>query len=191
MKRSDPTTFADRVLRTSSGERRWWPVLGPIAAIALAVSLVLPASRHQWVLSVLRRPTYYTALSFNDASALPTTAAKGSRIPVSFTIGNQEGRTLTYEYVVSESDPTSFFQTMATAAHTLGPGHTWTVSINVKANCSLVPPCRIRVSVPGHPERIDLLVTLKPAEHKHHAKKSKRHAKKSSHRASRHHARRT
>lgn len=191
MKRSEPTSFADRVLRTRSGERRWWPVLGPIAAIALAVSLVLPASRHQWALSVSRRPAHYTALAFNDASALPTTAAKGSQIPVSFTIGNQEGRTLTYDYVVSESDPANFSQTMATAAHTLRPGHTWTVSISVKAACSLVPPCRIRVSVPGHPERIDLLVTLKPAEHKRHAKKSRHHARKSSQRASRHNARRT
>ncbi|HYK32789.1 MAG TPA: hypothetical protein VEV63_12540 [Streptosporangiaceae bacterium] len=173
-----------RVLRTSSGERRWWPVLGPIAAIALAASLVLPASRHQWELSIFRQPARYTALSFKDASELPTTAISGSRIPVSFTIGNQEGRTLTYKYVVSESDPANFPQTMATAARTLGPGRTWTVSLDVKATCSLVPPCRIVVSVAGHPERIDLLVTLTPAVHKHHARKS-------SHRASRHHARRT
>jgi hypothetical protein len=159
-------------------------VLGPIAAIALAVSLVLPASRHQWQLSVFLQPARYTALSFKDASELPSTAISGSRIPVSFTIGNQEGRTLTYKYVVSESDPANFSQTMATAARTLGPGHTWTVALDVKATCSLVPPCRIDVAVAGHPEHIDLLVTLQPAVHKHHARKS-------SQQASRHHARRT
>ena len=159
-------------------------MLGPIAAIALAVSLVLPASRHQWVLSIFRQPARYTALSFSDAWELPSTAISGSRIPVSFTIGNQEGRTLTYQYVVSESDPANFSQTMATATRTLEPGRTWTVSLDVKATCSLVPPCRIEVSVAGHPERIDLLVTLKPAAHRHHAGNS-------SHRASRHHARRT
>ena len=166
---------------TSSGERRWWPVLGPIAAVALAVSLLLPASRHQWVLSIFHQPARYTALSFDDASELPTTANKGNAMPISFTIGNQEGRTQTYRYVVSESDPVNLSQTIASASRTLGPGRTWNVSIEVKAACSLVPPCRVEVSVPGHPERIDLLVTLKPAEHKHHARKSRR--------ASRHHAR--
>jgi hypothetical protein len=159
-------------------------MLGAIAAIAVAISLVLPASRHQWALSIFRQPARYTSLSFNDAWELPTTAVSGSRIPVSFSIGNQEGRTLTYTYVVSESDPASFSQTMATAARTLESGRTWTVSIDVKATCSLVPPCRIEVAVPGHPERIDLLVTLKPAV-------PKRHAGTSSHRASRRHARRT
>lgn len=153
-------------------------------AVALTVSLLLPASRHQWALSIVRQPARYTTLSFNEAWELPTTAPSGSRIPISFMIGNQEGRTLTYKYVVHESDPLDFSATMATASRTLGPGRTWTVSIDVKATCSLVPPCRIQVSVPGHPETIDLLVTLKPAVHKHHARKK-------SHRASRQHARRT
>lgn len=166
-----------------SGERRWWPVLAPIAVIALAVSLLLPASRHQWALSVFRQPSRYTALSFNDASELPNTANRGTPIPISFTIGNQEGRTLTYTYVVSESDQANFFQTMATAARTLEPGRTWTVALDVKPTCG-PSPCRIQVSVRGHPERIDFLVILKAAEHKHHTRKS-------SHRAGRHHARRT
>jgi hypothetical protein len=151
-------------------------VLGPIAAIALAVSLLLPAGRHQWVLSIFRQPTRYTALSFNDAWELPTTAIRGSPIPISFTIGNQQGRTLTYRYVVIESDPVNLSQTMATATRVLGPGRTWTVSIEVKATCSLVPPCRIQVSVPGHQSHIDFLVTLKPAQHKHHGRKPSRRA---------------
>ena len=188
MKRSDPTStagIADRVFRTSSGERRWWPVLGPVAAIALAVSLVLPASRHQWVLSVFRQPARYTALAFNDAWELPTTVDRGNLIPISFTIGNQEGQALNYRYVLSESDPVNLSQTLATDSRTLGPGRTWTVSVDVKLTCSLVPPCRIQVAVPGRPERIDFLVTVKPAVRKRH------HAKKSSHTSGRHRARRT
>lgn len=185
MKRSDPTRLRDRVLRTSSGERRWWPIVGTIALVALAVSLVLPESRHQWVLSVFRQPTRYTALSFNDAWELPATANRGSPIPVSFTIGNQEGRTLTYSYVVSESDPANFFQTMATATRTLRPGRRWTVALAVKPTCG-PSPCRIQVAVPGHPERLDFLVILKAAAHKHH----RHHRRKSSHRAGRRHARR-
>lgn len=183
MQRSDPTSLADRDLRANSGERRWWPVLGPIAAIALAVSLLLPAGRHQWALSIFRQPTRYTALSFNDAWELPATANRGSPIPISFTIGNQQGRTLTYRYVVTESDPANFSQTMATAARTLEPGRRWTVAIAVKPTCG-PSPCRIQVSVPGHPERIDFLVILKAAVREHHARKSSR-------RAGRHHARRT
>jgi len=179
MKRSDPTRSAGR---------RWWPVLGPFAAIALVISLLLPGSRHQWALSIFRQPARYTALSFNEAWELPATANRGSKIPISFTIGNQEGRTLTYRYVVTESDPLNLSQSMATAARTLGPGSAWTVSIDVKATCSLVPPCRIQVSVPGHHGRIDFLVTLKPAVHKH---VRKHRARKSSRRTSRHRARRT
>lgn len=183
MKRSHPPgVAADRVLRTRAGERRWWPVLGAAGAIAIAVSVALPAGRHQWALSVFRQPTLYTALSFNNASELPTTVHEGSPIAISFTIGNQEGRTLTYRYVLSESDPVNLSQPLATVARTVGPGRTWTVSTDVRLTCSLVPPCRVQVSVPGHPEHIDFLVTLKPAVHKHHSKKSP-------HRASRHHAR--
>lgn len=184
MKRSDPASTPGRIFQTNSGERRWWPALGAIAAVALAVSLLLPAGRHQWALSIFRQPIRYTALAFDDAAELPTTATSGSAIPISFTIGNQEGRTLTYRYVVREADPLSFSRTMATAARTLGPGRTWTVSVNVKLICSLVPPCRIQVAVPGHAERIDFLVILKHAERKHRARKPSRSA-------SRHHARRT
>jgi len=150
----------------------------------VAVSLLLPAGRHQWALSIFRQPAHYTVLAFKDASGLPTTGISGSAIPVSFTVGNQEGRTLTYRYVVREADPLDFSATMATAARRLGPGRTWTVSVDVKLRCSLVPPCRIQVSVPGHPERIDFLVILKHAARKHKARKSSRSA-------SRHHVRRT
>jgi hypothetical protein len=176
---------ADRVLRTSAGERRWWPVLGAIAAIALVVSLLLPGSRHQWALSIFRQPARYTTLAFNDAGDLPATAITDSPVPISFTLANQQGRTLTYTYVVRQSDPPplNITQTMATASRTLGPGRTWTVSIDVRPTCGL-SPCRIQVSVPGHPEKIDFLVILKAAVHK-------RHASKSSQSASRHHARRT
>lgn len=183
MRQSDPVSVAGGILRTNSGERRWWPVLAPIALIALVASLLLPAGRHQWALSVFRQPAKYTALSFNDAWELPASANRGSPIPISFTIGNQEGRTLSYTYVVSESDQANFSQTMATAARTLEPGRTWTVTLDVRPTCG-PSPCRIQVSVPGHPEHVDFLVILKAAEHKHHARKSSR-------RNGRHHARRT
>jgi hypothetical protein len=160
-------------------------LLGAIAAIALAVSLLVPAGRHQWALSIFRQPARYTALAFRYGWELPTTAVSGNQMPISFTIGNQEGRALTYTYVIRESEPPplTFSRVLTTAARRLGPGKTWTVAIAVRPTC-VVSPCRIQVSVPHHRERIDLLVTVTGAEHK-------RHGKKPSHRSSRRHARRT
>lgn len=155
-------------------------MLGPIAIIAIVVSLLLPASRHQWALSTIRQPAHYTALDFNEAWELPTASIIGRPIPISFTIANQEGQALTYTYVVRESDPLNFSQTLGTATRTVGPGRAWTVTIDVRPTCGL-SPCRIQVAVPGHPEKIDFLVVLKPGQH---------HARKTSHRKGRHSARR-
>jgi hypothetical protein len=139
-------------------DRRWWPILVPLALVALAASLVLPAGRHQWALSLFRQPTYYTALSFNRASALPTTAAENALVPFSFTIGNHEGRTITYRYLVTETAAGSKSRVMKQSTKVVVAGAESTVSVAVRFSCAL-SPCTVQVSLPGHPETIDFLMT--------------------------------
>jgi O-antigen/teichoic acid export membrane protein len=142
-----------------TGRRRWWPWLTALAALAVGVSLTLPGGRHQWALSLFRQPAHYTALSFNQAQNLPTMAIKGEAIKISFSIGNQEGHSIGYGYVLSASDGGSS-RVLAKSAKTVATGATWTVSAMVRPTCDS-SPCRIEVTLPGHPEKIDFLVTLR------------------------------
>lgn len=139
-------------------ERRWWPVVAPLALIAIAASLILPAGRHQWALSLFRQPTYYTSLAFDDSTELPSTAVRGGELNFSFTVGNHEGRSVTYRYLISEGS-SGKGHAVGQSKKTVAPGASWTVSTAVPATCG-GSPCRVQVSLPGHPEMIDFLVTL-------------------------------
>jgi hypothetical protein len=138
-------------------ERRWWPVVAPLALIAIAASLILPAGRHQWALSLFRQPTHYTSLSFDKAWALPSSAAVGAPLTFSFNVSNHEGRAVTYSYRISEAPGKD--QTVGRSTKTVPAGATWTISTSVRAQCT-GSPCRVQISLPGHPEVIDFLVTL-------------------------------
>jgi O-antigen/teichoic acid export membrane protein len=140
-------------------KRRWWPALTALTVTAAGVSLALPGGRHQWALSLIRQPTRYTALSFDQAQALPATATKGEAIRFSFSVGNQEGHAVGYRYVLSASGGGSS-RVLDESERTLAAGATWKVSAAVRPTCGS-SPCRIEVTLPGHPEKIDFLVTLK------------------------------
>jgi hypothetical protein len=146
------------------GERhtRWWPVLTPLAVLAIVFSLISPAGRHQWALSLFRQPTPATALFFNKAWALPSTTISRAPLSVSFTIGNDEGRSVNYRYVLSVSGG-QHSRVLKESARMVGAGQTWTVSTVIRPACD-ASRCRIEVSLPGHPETIDFLVTLKPGK---------------------------
>jgi len=152
-----PTQLSQRSTERGK-ERRWWPVVAPMAFIALAASLISPAGRHQWALSLFRQPTYYTTLSFNRAWALPSTAARGAPVTFSFSIGNHEGRAVTYRYLISEG-PVGSGRSIKQSTKIIASGASWTVSAAVRAVCA-GSPCRVEVSLAGRPEIIDFLVTL-------------------------------
>src|SRR5277367_1569914 len=90
-----------------SGWRQWprRPVIAIVAVMAVGASLLIPASRHQWALSIIRQPTRYTALAFRYAWLLPSTTSMDQRVPVFFTVSNQEGQATKYRYVLREVDP--------------------------------------------------------------------------------------
>jgi hypothetical protein len=130
----------------------------PLAAVAIGISLLLPAGRHQWALSLIRQPAHYTILSFDHPSALPSRAVINRPIRVSFMIGNREGRLLAYQYVLSQHGGGAS-QVLGESARTIGAGDSWKVSTTVRPSCH-TSPCRIEVSLPGHPEVIDFVIRL-------------------------------
>jgi hypothetical protein len=120
--------------------------------------MLSPAGRHQWALSLFRQPTRYTVLSFNQGWKLPTTAIRNEPIGFSFTVANDEGRVVSYRYVLTASGGGSS-HILGESTRAVAAGATWTVSTAVRPTCE-ASPCRIEISLPGHPEAIDFLVVL-------------------------------
>lgn len=147
------SSTADKVTRL-----RWWPVLVPLALLALGISVATPAGRHQWALSLFRQPTDYTSLSFDNAAALPATAVLNKPLTVSFNIGNNEGKAIKYHYIVSESPPGKS-KNLYSAEKTVAADSTVTIPVTVRPTCPS-SPCKVEVSLLGHPETIDFLVNL-------------------------------
>jgi len=152
-------TVTAEVVHAEPSGRRWWPFLVPLVVIGLAVSFVIPSTRHQWALSVFRQPTRYTALSFNGAWKLPSSVVAYQPLSIAFVIDNQEGRTEDYRYVITQTSA-GLTSTLGESAETVAAGRSHTVSTVIRPSC-LVSPCRIRVSLPGHPETIDFLATVR------------------------------
>lgn len=152
--RADNVPQADHELQ----RRRWWPALTLFALLALGASLLWPAGRHQWALSVFRQPARYTILSFSHASALPSTAYINEPITISFMVGNHEGQAANYRYVLRTSgDGRS--RILGEAERAVAAGATWMVSAVVRPKCGS-SRCRVEVSLPGHPEKIYFLITI-------------------------------
>ena len=137
---------------------RWWMIVAVLAALAAVASLLFPAARHQWALSLFRQPTPYTVLAFNHPQALPATAFVDQPIRISFMIGNHEGHVVAYRYIIRASDG-GIHHILGQAQRTIGAGARWTVTRVVRPGCHR-SPCQIEVSLPGHPEEIDFLVTM-------------------------------
>ena len=131
----------------------------PLAVLAIVFSLISPAGRHQWALSLFRQPTPTTTLFFNKAWALPSTAVARAPLSVSFTIGNDEGHAVNYRYVLSVSGG-EHSRVLEESARVVDAGQTWTVYAVIRPVCD-TSRCRVEVSLPGHPETIDFLVALK------------------------------
>jgi uncharacterized membrane protein len=131
----------------------------PVALVLITASVYLPSGRHQWALSLIRQPTPYTVLAFRQATSLPAQTVINQPVTVSFAVGNREGRAETYRYVLTES-PAQTGRALGQAAKRVAAGATWNVTAAIRPSCPS-SPCRIQVSLPGHPEKIDFLVRLR------------------------------
>lgn len=147
--------------RNRQTRRRWWPIVCGMAVVAIGVSLISPTIRHQWALSVFRQRTNFTILYFNEPSELPTSSAGHAPISFSFTITNQEARTVRYRYVVRASDGFTGSHLLATDTKLVYADRRWAVPVTVVPRC-LLSPCFIKVSLPRQHEAIDFRVVLKP-----------------------------
>ncbi|HEV8063331.1 MAG TPA: hypothetical protein VGP46_00810, partial [Acidimicrobiales bacterium] len=86
----------------------------------------------------------------------------GQTMPLFFTVSNDEGRAVTYHYVIREKGSVGSWATLPeTGTESVPAGATWTVDTKVAPHCS-ASPCRVEVLLPGHPETIDFLVSLSP-----------------------------
>jgi hypothetical protein len=158
----DSTTASNpRGAGTPDGEGRpWWPLTVAVIAVLLAVSLLIPAGRHQWAISIFRQPTDYTTLSFRNAAGLPEAINAGARVHLSFTVANHEGRRMEYPYVVSSKSLDDRIPgVLRRAALPVADGGQRTESVTVKPRCT-TSPCRLQISLPGHPETIDVLLNV-------------------------------
>jgi len=124
----------------------------------VVISLLLPGGRHQWAVSLFRQPTRYTVLAFTDPANLPYRAGLAQPLTVAFSISNDEGRAVAYRYILSE-DSQDGHQVLRASARSVAAGRTAAVVTTVRPSCP-TSPCRIEVSLPGHPETIDFLVSL-------------------------------
>jgi hypothetical protein len=154
-----PSGRTGRANHRAQGPKRWWPLVVPVVVVAVGASLLFPAGRHQWALSLFRQPTRYTTLSFNEAWALPATAVRGEPIAISFTVSNQEGHTVYYRYSLAQNDGKTS-RTLDSSARRIAPGANWLVRTVIKPTCA-DSPCQIKVTLPGYPQTIDFLLTMK------------------------------
>jgi Protein of unknown function (DUF1616) len=146
----------------------WW--LGGTALVAgllLVGSILFPSVRHQLSLSVVRQNPPYTQLAFTNAAALPATAIAGKAIHISFSITNDEGKPVQYQYVVASGSAASSgseakLKSLTSSIETVSAGATWTVNTTVVPKCA-ASVCRLQVSLPRQGESIDFTLEEKSA----------------------------
>ncbi len=83
-------------------------------------------------------------------------ALKNRPVTFTFSVDNQEGRPVHYQYVLSVARRDGFY-ILRESAKTVAAGATWTVTATVRLACG-GSQCRIEISLPGHPEKIDFLL---------------------------------
>jgi hypothetical protein len=138
-----------------------------VALVAIAAVLALagltafawgsPAVRRQISLSVTRQPTPFTELYFTDHTNLPAFLSTSYTNAFAFTIGNHEGKALSYPYVVTAKSDNGV-ATLATGTVKVGSGR----SVRVQVSFLAPEPATqyvITVQLSGHPELIHFAAT--------------------------------
>ncbi len=140
--------------------RRLWPVVAPLAVAAVAVSLVLPGSRHQWAESVIQQPSSYSAVAFVAPSELPATVVSGQPLEFTFTVENHESERLRYPYFLLASPTANKDGIVGGGSVVVPAGESRNVNVSVDPKCS-GSPCRITVGLAGRGgEAVDFNFTV-------------------------------
>ena len=139
---------------------RWdfWLLGTGLLAIALAAaSFLSPWVRHEWSLSVQRQPILSTQLAFTNAASQPATGVPGKGVPVSFTITNDEGRQVSYRYVVASGSGTKL-TAISSGTTVVAAGQSSGVDLVVVPKCAAAS-CRVQISLPEQNESIYFMLT--------------------------------
>lgn len=148
---------ASRVPEREKPRWAWWlSGTGVLVAISIIATMYFPWVRHQWSLSLFRHDDPYTQLAFNQPNTLPAKASPGHEILVSFSITNDEGKAVSYRYVVASGSGAEL-KTLRTASRTVAAGATWTVASPLVPKCQTTI-CRVRVSLPQQGEKIEFIL---------------------------------
>ena len=139
--------------------RRRWTLVAAAAVILAGISVATPAGRHQWALSLIRQPTPYTVLTFENAGHLPTGVSSGGRLDLSFSVTNHEGRNVRYRYLVTSASSGQIPVVLQRGILSVPVGVRQTKSVSVVPTCQ-GSPCQVQVSLPGPAESIDVQVAL-------------------------------
>jgi hypothetical protein len=135
----------------------WLYGAGIVTVVLVVASLLSPWVRHEWALSLGRENAPYTQLGFNRAAALPVTAVRGKDISIWFTITNDEGEQVSYQYMVASGSGTKM-ESLSSATKVVADGASWNVDATVVPKCA-ESSCRIQVSLPQQGESIDFRFT--------------------------------
>ena len=138
-----------------------------VALVAIAVVLALvgltafawrsPAVRRQISLSVTRQPTPFTELYFTDHTNLPAILSTSDSNQFAFTIGNHEGKALSYPYVVT-AQSSHGTTTLATGTVDVDAGRSVPVPVSFLAP-EATTQYVITVQLSGRPQLIHFAAT--------------------------------
>lgn len=156
--RTERLEEASRTRESEQPRWTWWLCgAGLLTAILVVASMLSPWVRHEWALSLSRQNLPFTQLAFSRAEALPVTVVSGEVIRVSFAITNDEGKPVSYQYVVASGSGAKL-QSLGSSSETVAAGATWNVDSSMVPKCE-TSTCRVQVSLPQQGERIDFMFT--------------------------------
>lgn len=153
-----PTRVYEASRASELEQPRWvWWLCGAvlITAILVIASMLSPRIHHELALSLSRQNEPYTQLAFNQAQVLPVTVVSGQKVRVSFAVTNDEGKSMSYQYVVASGSGTKL-QSLSSSVGVVAAGATWNVNSTVVPKCETAT-CRVQVSLPQQGEKIDFI----------------------------------
>jgi len=142
--------------------RRRWPFLVVAVVLLIGASLLTltPAGRHRWDVSVLRRPTAATTLSFDAAEKLPSSATAGETVHLLFAVVNNEGRRIDYPFTVTSTNADgSDARVLERSTVDVPADRVQQVAVSAPAICT-DSVCRLTIRLPEQAESIDVLIRI-------------------------------
>jgi hypothetical protein len=115
-----------------------------------------------WSDATTHKPQPYTELYFTNPDQLPSVAPARHNLPVSFTVHNLEGHTVTYIYAITFTNTQGQTTTLREQPVTVSNGRTITVDIHALLLPTYQGRGEVSVALLHHPEAIHFWVVDQP-----------------------------